>query len=253
MKIALIGTGNVAFHLAQALTNAKSGLSWLYGRDREAVAGISAVTGVPVAKEIPDADLYLICVSDRAIAEVSKLIKKTDCLVAHTSGSLPCEILAGPYRRGCFYPLQTFSKAKPLVYSEIPFFTEAEADADAELLTDLAKTISPMVKRASYEKRKYIHLTAVFTCNFVNHLFTVGNNIADSQQIPFEYFHPLIRETVAKSFDIPPFQAQTGPAVRGDQRVLDLHRQLIQDRNQLEIYNAINHSISEMYHGQTDG
>ncbi|WOC52009.1 hypothetical protein BPO_1362 [Bergeyella porcorum] len=32
--------------------------------------------------------------------------------MAHTSGSLPKEVLQGSYRKASFYPLQTFSKTK---------------------------------------------------------------------------------------------------------------------------------------------
>jgi hypothetical protein len=52
---------------------------------------------------------------------------------------------------------------------------------------------------ANDEKRKYIHLTAVFACNFVNHLFARAKEISDSQDIPFEYFLPLIDETTENS------------------------------------------------------
>ncbi|MCB4234037.1 hypothetical protein LDL59_00005 [Kaistella anthropi] len=71
--------------------------------------------------EIAHADLYLISVNDDSVETISAKILNENALVAHTSGSLPKEILQGNYRKASFYPLQTFSKAKELQYEEIPF------------------------------------------------------------------------------------------------------------------------------------
>ncbi|PTT34248.1 DUF2520 domain-containing protein, partial [Chryseobacterium sp. HMWF028] len=38
----------------------------------------------------------------------------------------------------------------------------------------------------------------------------------------------------------------TGPAVRNDVRILQLHEQLLKDES-LEIYKTMNHSIQKMY------
>ena len=100
---------------------------------------------------------------------------------------------------------------------------------------------------STFEKRKYIHLTAVFACNFVNHLVARAKEISDSQDLPFEYFLPLIEETFDKLKYLDPKDAQTGPAVRNDQRVLDLHEDIIKDEQQLIIFKTLNQSIKKMY------
>ncbi|SHH09230.1 Predicted oxidoreductase, contains short-chain dehydrogenase (SDR) and DUF2520 domains [Chryseobacterium oranimense] len=247
MQIVIIGSGNVAYHLAKAFRLKGIPLAQIFGRNREELGKISEELNVPFSTEhLQDADLYIICVSDKSVENVSQLITKKDCLVAHTSGSLPKEILTGEYRKSSFYPLQTFSKSKELDYEKIPFFIEAENDQDQQLLIELASRISENVMESSYEKRKYIHLTAVFACNFVNHLFARAKEISDSQEIPFDYFLPLINETVQKIYEIDPKSAQTGPAVRNDVRVLELHEQLLKDES-LEIYKTMNHSIQKMY------
>ncbi len=248
MKIALIGSGNVAYHLAKAFAQNNIEVSQLFGRNSENLNAISEITNIPFSTEnLEDADFYLICVNDSAIAEVSSLIKKENCLVAHTSGSLPKEILQGNYRKAVFYPLQTFSKDKDLTYDDIPFFVEAENKTDEDFLKNLAEKISKKVMISDYEKRKYIHLTAVFACNFVNHLYTRAKEISDSQNIPFHYFLPLIDETTQKIHEIEPKLAQTGPAIRNDERVLELHEQLLQDDELLKIYKTMNESINKMY------
>lgn len=248
MKIVIIGSGNVAYHLAKAFHENKIPVSQLFGRNENDLKFISEKLQIPFStSKLQDADLYLICVSDASISEVSKLITKENCLVAHTSGSLPKEILEGNYRKASFYPLQTFSKSKDLDYKEVPFFVESDDDQDLEFLKNLALKISEKVMISTYEKRKYIHLTAVFACNFVNHLFARAKEISDSQDIPFDYFLPLIKETTQKIEILEPKLAQTGPAIRNDERVLKAHEELITDEEQLKIYRIMNESIKKMY------
>lgn len=248
MQIVIIGSGNVAYHMAKAFTLKGISIAQIFGRNEKELSKISDELNVPYSTgKLEDADLYIICVSDHAVEEVSKIITGKDCLVAHTSGSLPKEVLAGGYRKASFYPLQTFSRSKALEYEKIPFFVEAENETDKATLIDLASKVSQNVMESNHEKRKYIHLTAVFACNFVNHLFSRAKEISDSQEIPFSYFLPLIDETVQKIHEIEPKMAQTGPAIRNDVRILQLHEQLLKDEESLEIYKTMNHSIQKMY------
>ena len=249
MQIVLIGSGNVAFHLAKAFTEAQIPISQIFGRNTTELQKISEQFSIPFSTEsLVDADLYIISVSDSSIAEVSSLIQNENALVAHTSGSVSREALSGNYRKSVFYPLQTFSKSKNLDYSKIPFFIDAENENDEEILKNLASKISKNVMLANDEKRKYIHLTAVFACNFVNHLYARAKEISDSQGIPFDYFLPLIDETTQKIHELEPKLAQTGPAIRNDEKVLKLHESLLTDEEKLKIYKTLNESIKKMYH-----
>ncbi|MFC3160015.1 NADP oxidoreductase coenzyme F420-dependent [Chryseobacterium arachidis] len=247
MQIVIIGSGNVAYHLAKAFVQNHVPLAQIFGRNEKELHKISQELNISYStKNLVESDLYIICVSDNSVEDVSKIITKENCLVAHTSGSLPKEILQGNYRKASFYPLQTFSKSKELDYSKIPFFIETENEEDQKTLSEIASKVSQNVMESTHEKRKYIHLTAVFACNFVNHLFSRAKEISDSQQIPFDYFLPLIDETVQKIHEIEPRSAQTGPAVRNDKRILELHEQLLQGES-LEVYKTMNHSIQKMY------
>lgn len=249
MQIVLIGSGNVAFHLAKAFSEAQIPISQIFGRNTTELQKISEQFSIPFSTEtLADADLYIISVSDSSITEVSSLIKNKNVLVAHTSGSVSREALNGNYRKSVFYPLQTFSKSKNLDYSKIPFFIDAENENDEEILKNLASKISKNVMFANDEKRKYIHLTAVFACNFVNHLYARAKEISDSQGIPFDYFLPLIDETTQKIHELEPKLAQTGPAIRNDEKVLKLHESLLTDEEKLKIYKTLNESIKKMYH-----
>ena len=249
MQIVLIGSGNVAFHLAKAFSEAQIPISQIFGRNTTELQKISEEFSIPFSTEnLADADLYIISVSDSSIAEVSSLIKNENALVTHTSGSVSREALSGNFRKSVFYPLQTFSKSKNLDYSKIPFFIDAENENDEEILKNLAYKISKNVMLANDEKRKYIHLTAVFACNFVNHLYARAKEISDSQGIPFDYFFPLIDETTQKIHELEPKLAQTGLAIRNDEKVLKLHESLLTDEEKLKIYKTLNESIKKMYH-----
>lgn len=248
MQIVLIGSGNVAFHLVKAFAKAQITIAQIFGRNIAELKAISEQFSIPFSTEtLAEADLYIIAVSDSAISEISGKIKQDNCLVAHTSGSVSRDALQGNYRKATLYPLQTFSKSKILEYSKIPFFIDADNENDKEMLRNLASKISENVMFADDEKRKYIHLTAVFSCNFVNHLYARAKEISDSQNIPFEYFLPLIDETSQKVHELDPKLAQTGPAIRGDERVLQLHEALITNEEILKIYKTMNESIKKMY------
>ena len=248
MRIVIIGSGNVAYHLAKAFGENQIPIAQIFGRNKNDLSAIAEELQIPYSVEkLADADLYIISVNDSSIEVVSELIENPNALVAHTSGSVSRDTLSGNYRKAVFYPLQTFSKTKVLDYSNIPFFIDAETETDAKILKNIASKISEKVLLADDHKRKYIHLTAVFASNFVNHLFARAKEISDSQNIPFDYFLPLIDETVQKIHEIEPKSAQTGPAVRNDQRVLQLHEALIKDEEHLKIYKTINESIKKMY------
>ena len=248
MKITIIGSGHVSYHLAKAFTERDIKISQIFGRNEKALHDISEELKIPYSTEfLEKSNLYIIAVKDDSISEVSTLITDENSLVAHTSGSTNKNALIGNYHKASFYPLQTFSKEKKLDYSKIPFFIDADNKDDKEILKNLALKISKNVMLVDDEKRRYIHLTAVFACNFVNHLWARAKEIADSQDIPFEYFLPLIEETMDKIHHLPPKQAQTGPAVRNDEKILKLHRELLTDKEQVKIYETINQSIKKMY------
>ncbi|MFC6266754.1 Rossmann-like and DUF2520 domain-containing protein [Frigoriflavimonas asaccharolytica] len=247
MKVVIIGSGNVAYHLANAFVLKGINLIQIFGRNENDLQEIALKTGVPFSTKILDnADLYIIAVNDGALEEVSQLITKKNCIVAHTSGSLPIEILQGEYRKAVIYPLQTFSKSKELEYHKIPFFLEAQNTEDYLFIENLALKISDHVEASSYEKRKYVHLSAVFACNFVNHLFARAKEITDAHDIPFKYLLPLIEETTHKIFQVEPKEAQTGPSVRNDVRITKMQEDLLNGEF-LKIYKTMNESIKEMY------
>ncbi len=245
--INIIGSGNVAHHLVRALTDLSN-----YKIQGVAVRSLDKVADffpkdliVTNINELKPADITLISVTDNAIAEVSERISYTDSLVVHTSGTTALEILNNKNRKGVFYPLQTFSKNKEINFKEVPFCLEAENIDDLNELKSLAKEISDKVFEISSEQRKSLHVAAVFVSNFTNHLYSIGNEICQKNNIPFDILKPLIKETADKINYLNPKDAQTGPAIRFDQKTIKAHQDFLKNQNYKSIYNLITQSIQE--------
>jgi len=245
ISVVIIGSGNVAQHLIKAFAKSnKINVVQVFSRNKESVSSLldsSKITNTYA--EITNADLYIIAVSDNVIHEVSKNLPFQNKLVVHTSGSMAMADLDDKNRKGVFYPLQTFSKSKEVDFREIPFCLETENQEDYQLLETVAQSISEKVFHINSEQRKALHVSAVFVNNFVNHLYQIGNDICNENNIPFEILLPLIQETTNKISTLSPKEAQTGPAKRGDTQTINLHLAFLSDDTQKEIYKILTKSI----------
>ena len=130
MRITLIGSGNVATHLAAALKNAGHRIVQVYSRDAQHAALLAYhVKAEPVSdlQQINvETDLFIISVNDDAIVPVAKQLAKFKKLIVHTSGGTDLESLAAVIlRAGVFYPLQTFSKEKDIDFGRYPCVLKA--------------------------------------------------------------------------------------------------------------------------------
>ena len=149
-------------------------------------------------------------------------------------------------RYGVFYPMQTFSKQRAVDFREVPFFIEAKRPEDVELLKAVAGTLSEKVYEADSEQRRSLHLVAVFTCNFTNHMYALAAELLEKYHLPFDVMLPLIDETARKVHELPPCDAQTGPAVRYDENVINKHLSMLEGTPALqEIYKLMSKSIHE--------
>ena len=242
IKVILLGSGNVATHLFQAFSKA-NGVEVVQVFSRTISKDFPETLQTSDYKEIKAADVYIICVSDSAIFSVSSQLQFENRLVVHTSGSSDLNLLDSKNNKGVFYPLQTFTKNKAVDFSEIPICLEAETISDYIVLEKVAKSISKKVYAISGEQRKALHVSAVFVCNFTNHLYQIGNEICLKNTIPFEILQPLIKETAEKIKSLSPSEAQTGPAVRNDKKTIEKHIDFLTNENQKEIYKILTKSI----------
>lgn len=251
-RVVIIGSGNLAEALARAVAESELELVQIYARNAErarTVATLAATRWTTQPAELADADIYLVAVSDRAVTEVAAALPlPAHACVAHTAGSVPLDVLSGSCaHRAVFYPMQTFTKGRRVDFRQIPIFLECDDEAFYPELEAFARHLSGTVIRAGSARRAKIHLAAVFACNFANHMYALGEQVARSAGLDFGVLKPLVRETAEKALDAAsPADVQTGPAVRHDLTTQERHLQLLGDDMQLkEIYSTISQHIWE--------
>ena len=251
-KISIIGAGNVATHLAVAFMDAGKEIIQVFSRKLLRAKELSVKCGAVPINDIlevtNDVDLIVITVSDDALEEVVKKLPVGNTLVVHTSGSVSMDVLK-PYGEniGVFYPLQTFSKDRQLSFNEVPLCLEADSVENLELLKSLAISLTDHIYFIDSVQRKKLHLAAVFACNFPNFLYSIAEDLLDDNGLSFEMMKPLIIETAEKVKAISPSKAQTGPAFREDQKIIDSHLQILENHKEFqEVYNLLSKNIIEL-------
>ena len=253
LNFCFIGAGNLATHLSKALQKKGFVISQIYSRTEQSAKELADILSVnfitSVNKIDRKADIYFVAVNDSAVDEVLSQINFNNKLIVHCSGSLPLSAIEKYSENiGVFYPLQTFSKKREINFSEIPVFIEANSTINEKLLLEIAGPISRLVSVINSDERKILHISAVFACNFVNHFYTIASDILKSKDIPFDVLKPLILETAKKVQEMEPEKAQTGPAVRFDENIINAHLHELKDFGDYqELYRSISKSIFEYY------
>lgn len=233
MNIVIIGKGNVATHLNHAFR--KKGVACEMVSSRE---GLEA---------LPPANVYIYAVRDEALAEVAAKVKgKEKAMHLHTSGSMPITVFgADKPHAGVFYPFQTFSKARMIEdFSTVPIFFEARGIDDISAVYSLALTITSHVYETTQHDRERLHVAGVYACNFSNLMYTIAAELLQNTHIPFSALLPLIDETAAKIHTLSPREAQTGPAKRHDENVMNHHLAILSEP-QRAVYELLSEEIKK--------
>lgn len=224
----------------------------MYSRTEESAAALAAKVGAqPVCRmdDVGDADVYVVAVKDAVLADVVRQLCKGRAarVFLHTAGSMPMQVFDGlAAHYGVLYPMQTFSKERALDFSRIPIFLEGSDPVALGVARTLAESVSRQVVELSGEGRRRLHLAAVFACNFANHCYELASEVLQEQGLPFSVMQALVDETAAKVSELSPRQAQTGPAVRYDQNVMEAQLSLLADRPLAQqIYRLMSKSIHE--------
>ncbi|MCZ4407413.1 DUF2520 domain-containing protein [Cryomorphaceae bacterium 1068] len=254
-SIALIGNGRVAHQLGAALNDQGVNIEGVYGRNSAGAEKLAEKLDSRIIDNLSDliqADLILLTVSDDAVSEVaSQLNPRNKGLVAHTSGAVPLSALEGVKRKAVFYPLQSFSLDKNIVWENVPFCLEAENDEDLNGLGELAELLSQRIHVLSSDQRKSLHLAAVFANNFANLMFELSEDLLAKAEIDRSILHPLILETANKVLMQSAKVSQTGPAARGDKQTIKMHRALLGEGNSYRnIYDRLTNEIYNRTHEQ---
>ncbi|MEM8939909.1 MAG: DUF2520 domain-containing protein [Bacteroidota bacterium] len=235
IKIAIIGYGNLGYHLANVFSQNHQVSIFSKNPGEEHVNQLEYFQPYSF-------DFAILTVSDDAIKELANSIKSSDSIILHTSGTRPLSDLENHKKRGVLYPLQTFSKSKKVDFKKIQLLVEGTRETE-EMILKLAKSVSQKVRIMNSLDRSKVHLAAVFACNFSNHMFHNAENILKDIGLDFQDIRSLVEETVEKAMEINPSHAQTGPAIRNDVSTLAKHQELIENDLLRELYKIISKSI----------
>ena len=253
MNIVILGSGNVATVLGRMFRQAGHHISQVWSRNTEAASRLAYEWDTESTNYLslihPRADVYLLAVSDNAIAEVAANLSLPGKVVAHTAASIPGAVLAPVTKHyGVFYPLQSLRKEQ-MVLPSVPVYYDAADDIASGRLQQLAASISSVAPvPAGDELRLKLHLAAVMVNNFVNHLLFLTEQYCQREGIAFEQFRPLVEETIERLRYMSPASAQTGPAIRFDQVTLDRHLHLLESWPELkELYLMMTKSIQKTH------
>ena len=234
MRIALIGAGRVATCMAPRLVEAGHTVTCVYSRTIQHAKELAATLGVPAVdslEQLSAADVCLTMLTDDALKEMASAIVKgrESALFVHTAGSVSIDVWknAGAKRYGVMYAMQTFSKGAQIDWPQVPVFVEGSNEADLDTVTALARSLSANITPLSSDGRRKLHVAAVFASNFANRMYAISEQLLSEEGVPFSVMLPLVRETARKVESMSPADAQTGPAVRGDGRVIKEHLQLL--------------------------
>jgi predicted short-subunit dehydrogenase-like oxidoreductase (DUF2520 family) len=248
-NISIIGAGNVATHLSLALQKKGYKIVQVYSRTAEHAKGLANQLNVDFISDLNklshETDMFIISLKDDAIQTVLEYVSGCKQMVVHTAGSVGIDIFKGYVNNyGVLYPLQTFSKSKPVDISNVPFFIEGNNENVVQTVAGIAKQLSMHVYETDSQQRLCLHIAAVFACNFTNHMYALAEKLLGGQGLSWNILHPLIRETTDKILTMSPGDAQTGPAVRNDQKTIAKHIEQLNNYQDLQkIYSFVSQHI----------
>ena len=251
-KVALIGAGNINWHLGQCLPKKHYDIIQVYSRTRKSAQALGrkllCKSTTRLDKIEQDADIILIAISDDALAEVVenlKYLNSPDRLFIHTSGSTPLQILEQSYHKcGVLWPPQSIRKENKINISKTPFVVVCNDHAKNDMMI-FAKHVSKNIHILSEEQKGNLHLAAVLANNFTTHLLSLAYRQCVAHKIDFKLLKPIIEETTNRISDNDPRLLQTGPAIRGDIKTIERHLNLIKKNKDLKkLYKLLSTSIN---------
>ena len=252
-NIVVLGAGNVASNFIDAIKSTDIKILQIYNRHLEGAQILAERVNSEAIDDLKmintNADAYFFMLSDTGIMELALQIGEIKGILVHTAGSIPKEVFKNKTENyGVFYPFQTFSKEMQVSFSKIPVFIEGSNEYTSNYLRFIAQKLGSNIHEAGEEKRKYIHLSGVFACNFMNHCIYLGEKILKDNSIDKEILKPLLEQSFRKVLNIGAERSQTGPAKRMDNSVIEKHMELLKsDELMYDIYRTLTESICKTY------
>jgi predicted short-subunit dehydrogenase-like oxidoreductase (DUF2520 family) len=232
MRVVIIGAGNVASVLGRKIKKAGHQILQVVSRSNENAIVLADELGCSATNSFSEidktGDLFLVALSDVALNELKEKMNVGDKVVVHTAGSVGKDVLKDvSINYGIVYPLQSLRKENKDESIVIPLLIDAANEYSAKVITEFAGSISNVVSYAQDEQRLKLHVGAVMTSNFANHLYCLAQDFCKKEKVDFALLQPLIEETATRLKTHSPCDMQTGPAERKDVLTLDKHLRLL--------------------------
>ena len=222
-SVCVVGAGRVGKAVAARLTERIP--TWVAGRELEC----------------GDADLILLCVPDRAIAEIAPQIP-VGSWIAHTSGACRLDALSPHARRFSLHPLQTFTLERgPEQLDGAWAAVSGSGPEDEATGFELARLLGLEPFVLADERRPLYHAGATVAASFLVTLHSAAAELFAAAGAPPAALEPLMRQTIDNGF------APTGPHVRGDWTTVEGHVEAIREhRPALEpLYRLLSEATAE--------
>lgn len=248
-SISIVGSGNVATHLALALHAAGCPVRQVLSREFDHAALLASRVGAqPIEKPAlldDQSEVYLLAVNDDALYDLALDLRLPETLVLHTSGGTPATVLKPISRRfGVVWSPQTFVRDIAMDYSHLPLCIEGCNEKTEKEIEEFFSPVSGNIYHLGYDQRRWAHLAAVMVNNFGNALNALAQETLENHGIDFSILRPLAELTVKKMDYGNLWAQQTGPARRHDQKTLDAQRRLLADQPQmLQLYDLLTEII----------
>lgn len=250
MQFAIIGTGNMAWLLGTKLTQAGHTCTGIYGRNARAAAELAQAVHAEVLHTVhipATCDACILAVSDHAVAGLAAQLSLSETVLVHTAGALPTDILPATHK-AVLWPVFSIIKSDLPHHRNIPVAIEGNTDKASNIVKEIAGSFSDNCFTANSVQRSWLHLSAVFSNNFVNHLMAIAEQVCAEQSLSFSIMLPILQQTFERIATQSPGQVQTGPAKRGDTETMQKHLSLLASHPAWQaVYAAISASVENMY------
>lgn len=252
MTFSIIGTGNIAWFLGNRLVTGRHHCIGVYGRNAEATTSLAEALLADKHGRINeirdgDADICFMAVSDAAIPQIAGKLSLKKTMLVHTAGALDLESIKSAAKdRAVFWPVYSILKNNQPTHRNIPCAWEASSDKAARYIQSMGHAVSDILFEAKYEQRKWLHLAAVMSNNFITHLIAICEQICADNNLPFSTLSPIIDQTFSRIKSSSAQNVQTGPAIRHDTNTIVEQIALLSNHPQWQsVYEAMTKSIQD--------
>ncbi len=254
MKFSIIGTGNMAWFFSKRIAAAGHSCAGVYGRDEKKAAELADALLAPAFGAIEkvrdqDADVCFLAVADDALEEVASKLSFKHTVLVHMAGAQRLDIIkAGAEDFAVLWPIYSVLRNNLPRHRDIPCAWEVSSVRAKRFALEMAHCVSDILFEADFEKRQWLHLSAVMTNNFINHLLSINEKICQENDLPANALQPLIDQTFERVKNHSPLTTQTGPAIRNDLNTIEKHLELLAKKPQLKkVYKAMTDSIQALH------